>query len=1675
MAENKEGGILFGIRLDNSELQKDVEVANRLLDSITQRAAAEQQRTQAIIGSIQQQAMGVKMNIDTSPVSASVSQATNSIKTISPVVSEEMSQIQEMFTELGGRVQSVGSLIKTAVAGYFTIEGIKGFAQQVFNVRSQFASLEVSFDTLLGNHAKAQKLFNDIKQYGATTPMNLKGLAGATQTMLGFGIESEKVMGYLRALGDISMGDEGRFQSLALAFSQASASGKLMGQDLMQMINAGFNPLEQMAKTTGKSIAELKDEMSKGAISAEMLQQAFMDAAGEGGKYHGMLEAQSKTLSGAYSNLQDNIDAIYNEIGEMTEDIMVNAINGVGELAQNWKEVASIVLEVAAVYGSFKGASMLETAVEEVLAQRDAEESLVEVFKQHGEEVKNLMDADDAYAMSLSGLEEGSAEYMAGLMGRVEAAAEAAAEELKNCEMLEKAETARLSKQEEAVAAARNEVKAATETGNAQRIAAAQTKLETAEEARNTTAKALNTITTQKQVAAEKAATASKKAATFATLRNTTATQSASVASLTWAKAQAVLSKACTKVSNAIESTIASNPYALAIAGAIALAEAIYEIVKAEDARQKATATQTKAQADAFKAATDEEIKLGVGMDFDNIKKLEEGSKAYNDAVQAMVDKYPALKSALGDEFTKAELLEKGYKAVSDAIYEKALAQSYASQIEENAGSVSEQMGEVLKEFNKLMEDQDIDKKTADTLSKKFSKALRDGIKPEDMDEDIRAIFEQSQHSFADAASDLLSSNVLTASASWLYESYKKYTQSNAESLGTFVKQVGSMSDELEYGNTAIEGSIAKLYKQQAAYKEVNDTMQETIDKQKELTEAEQEAAKETSVLDALKEKQKALKTEMEKFTPSQLADNKLLAEKRNAYNKLNKEIADYNKKVFGAGNKGSEDKFKKEISRYKAFADEWVRIEQDRQKKLDDIEKRRKAPGANNAILDMEAEDINKRFADSEAMLKAKFSDIDPATFDNVKKSFSAALTMPIDEAKAQLLEVTKQLSQISEGKKTVSKEKQATLEAQSAGLQFAVNKSYEKEDFSKKEQSYEQFYDAVEKLAVERQSRIEAIIRQNAAGAMTDEAANQAIKNIDKVFNLETTVIMQKFDKTEADLSEGVLGMLDNSMNLLLEDLREQADGLGKEVEFLTDKLSNGVDVSGSLNTVREMYNATIAELQAKTDEQISFLLSKGSEYAAEIKSLEARMANGEDVSKELAQAKVAYSNINEQVKAARENTEKLNESSGELTERQQQLLDIMTKEAKWSKAQDYYRAAADGLKGIMDSCDGVSDDTKEMINNMVDLGMSVFDIVGSLQSYTQGVVEAEEAAGVASAEAVSTAEKGSVILTIISAAIKATMAIIKIFNKHGKNAQINKNIESIEGQVQKLDKAYEKLDKRISKAYGNTALGLINEQDRLIRQKQALLKQELAEEMSRKKKKQDENTIRDLRQQIEDLDEALANRDEDIVTTLLGSDYNSIIEDFSDAMVSAMDDADTSIEDAVDNITKNLQKSAVKIKLNELLMGTENAPGAARKYADAYAKAIADGVIDATEQATLDGYQQQIKTTGETFLSGIKGLFNDAIEEVEETEEKGRKGITGGVSNMTQDTAEELNGRMTQIQSHTFSMSENVRQLTEFSNEQLVMLQSINANTAEIVKNQKNMATQLTDIQLRGLKLK
>lgn len=240
--------------------------------------------------------------------------------------------------------------------------GLKELASRVISVRAEFESMETSLKVLLGgNEERLNNIMGQIKEYALASPLNTKDMVGAVQMMTSFGIEAEKSISYLKAIGDISMGDSGKFNSLALAFSQMSSAGKLMGQDLLQMINAGFSPLEEISRKTGKSIGELKNEMSKGAITSKMVQDAFISATSAGGKFFGMSSEGAKTLNGQISMLQESFDNMFNEIGSKGEGVVMSAVQAATYLVENYEQVGRVIVGLATAFGIYRTAVALAT------------------------------------------------------------------------------------------------------------------------------------------------------------------------------------------------------------------------------------------------------------------------------------------------------------------------------------------------------------------------------------------------------------------------------------------------------------------------------------------------------------------------------------------------------------------------------------------------------------------------------------------------------------------------------------------------------------------------------------------------------------------------------------------------------------------------------------------------------------------------------------------------------------------------------------------------------------------------------------------------------------------------------------------------------------------------------------------------------------------------------------------------------------------------------------------------------------------------------------------------------------------------------------------------------------------------------------------------------------------
>ena len=204
----------------------------------------------------------------------------------------------------GGIMSKLKNL--AAMAGFGAVMG------KSFKLGMENEVKGISFEVMFGSADKAKQMMDEIAEYSKKA-YGKAAISQAVQLQSGFDIAQDEIMHNLKVIGDIAMGDVNKFNSLNLAFSQMSSTGQLMGQDLLQMINVGFNPLVQMTKTTGKSLIQLKEEMGKGLITSNMVKQAFYDAAGAGGQYDNMI-----------NRIADSAQGLVNSALGKLEDKMIN-------------------------------------------------------------------------------------------------------------------------------------------------------------------------------------------------------------------------------------------------------------------------------------------------------------------------------------------------------------------------------------------------------------------------------------------------------------------------------------------------------------------------------------------------------------------------------------------------------------------------------------------------------------------------------------------------------------------------------------------------------------------------------------------------------------------------------------------------------------------------------------------------------------------------------------------------------------------------------------------------------------------------------------------------------------------------------------------------------------------------------------------------------------------------------------------------------------------------------------------------------------------------------------------------------------------------------------------------------------------------------------------------------
>ena len=669
------------------------------------------------------------IGLDNDQLRADALKARNIMKGIGDATVVEGARIDSAYRKIGG-----------AVAAYFTVQQLGAFTRALVQTRGEIESLEISFRTLVGNKADADALFGSIKKFAFETPMMLGDLAKGAQLLLAFNVEAGRVMPILKQLGDISMGDSQRFHSLTLAFAQMTAAGRLMGQDLLQMINAGFNPLMEISAKTGKSLMQLRQEMELGAISSQEVTDAFASAASEGGRFFGMLESQSKGIKGSLSNLKGEVEKMLNDIGTTNQDTITGSIAAAREVVKHYQQIGEALAVLVGIYGVYKAAFIATEVV------KQAQEAIK--YTAETEELLKLLSVEQKAKISKLELKVMSAEHAAAVKAEAVFSVQAAEAALAKARVeVSAANQAIAARRAEYVAAKQMEKQRLAElmsigaNGTAKQVETAQRKLAKAEIQRESAAIAYQSATRDFHAKKTVVETAARTANTTASAVNT-AVQTANTSAvnlLTVAKVR------LTAVTANLNKVIAANKFALILAAVAALGYGLYKLITHQTEAEKAQQKLNAAMEESEKAIGSERAQLDAM--FARLKAAKEGTDEYRAAKEAIMGKYGEYLKGLGDEKTALNDVAAAYKLIAEEAEKAARARAMDTYVKNAADDLEQTRKEAKNEVEELLQKKYGNMKGEDgiLLSKTYYAKIRPVIDgKEEITDEIEAILSES-------------------------------------------------------------------------------------------------------------------------------------------------------------------------------------------------------------------------------------------------------------------------------------------------------------------------------------------------------------------------------------------------------------------------------------------------------------------------------------------------------------------------------------------------------------------------------------------------------------------------------------------------------------------------------------------------------------------------------------------------------------------------------------------------------------------------------------------------------------------------------------------------------------------------------------------------------------------
>lgn len=1596
--------------------------------------------------------IGIKATLDISEMQKNVQKYVQNIDMMQDHTDTASQSVARSFS----RMQAAG-------AAFLSIDLAKRLASEMVSVYGTFQQLEIKFTSMLQSGEKAQKLMGELVNFAATTPFDLKGVSQSATQLVAYGTAADDVIDRLTRLGNIAAGLSQPIGDLVYLYGTSMTQGKLMTQDLNQFAGRGVPIFEELAKVIGVNKDEIRDLAEQGKISFSYLEKVVDNLTNKGGMFYNLMEEQAKAVSGKISNIGDNIDMMFNEMGQASDGFINTALDGTAFLIEHYKEVGAVLGSLVALYGIHKAALIAHAAyynsikkIDEV-ARLTAEANALKVLET--EEIKanlskqNLVVGSTAYCKALK------AEIAAKLESQ-KATLQLATAEYTSAQASYKSALQRSLAAKQAIWRRETDLVLAKAEGDQAKITLAQTELQKAIDERASATKVKKAAAielAQKSAAKEAAVTAVN---TTTTTMNTAGETANIAAKSLGAKVTNILTVATAKL-NAV---MAANIWTIVAIGIAAVCYGIYKLITYQTDAERAQ-EKLNDRIREFNSETDAE-QAEIDRLFGKLDAAKKGTDEYNKAKQAIIDKYGEYLKGLGDEIEALKDVAGAYEAVSAAAKQAALDRAIADSTSTAQKDWADNQGKLVENLEKAVRNSDkySGKKGVDREVSAIVQMIKNDLKS------AGKLSEETQKLVDGLTIKTYSSSpIMGEKGEWTVSNdVQVYVERMKRNNATLEKTYKDIHDKLGYDTNQyinltakqIATDIATFEAALASFKETGNNqviqmhdgswtnqmgeaeMMNHLRKLKEVQAqqkktADDEAKGAETVAQRKVRWAKELTEAEEKLT--QLKDDNSTATEKEI--KTQQELVDGLKKKLGVDDNSVKSKQKKQEEANR------LKVEQaERQRQIDEMNQQDKerAIQAELELAQAKIDTMDEGFKKQQEQIDLNYR---KAKADNARRA--AQYIKDLQEAERKEWEKNHPkykeeglvFTPTTKTKNELPQEKKDTLNA----YDKAATEAREKAEAVLSKSLLEQYQDyADQRLAIEKKFNDDIaalrIQREKFQKEGNTEKVHQTDRSIAQATKMKGESLVN-FDYEQLKMSPDYVRAFENLKQTSTETLSSLLEQLEDAKESAARVLSP--------DQLRE-YTSTIQSIMDELEERNPFQI---------LADRKRELAEAEE---ELAKAKKELEAVQGGAKIATgvKNT-RYNAETGKI-ESEKTYLTAAEAMAKYNKAQDKVikksAQVTSAEKKVTESFDKLFSAIQDVGSSIGGLTGEIIGMIGSIGSTVMTSIEGLSAASKASSAAIQTVEKASVILAIISAAIQLATKVASFFAAD--YSEYNKAKEAYESYVKVLDTVIEKQKELMQTMTGENAKNAYKYALELI-DKQAAAARELGKDrlnagasagshsigvrikngmsdagwqqalsalgtstynyikdgrmtglfdlsVEQLEKLRDEAPIfwakldGDVKEYLESIIESgekIEEMNKAWKESLTGVSFDSVYDSFLDMLY----DMDADSKDFAQNFGDYFRKAMIKA------MFDKNYKAKLEEWYDLWAEYMDDGIIDNDEQKELDKLKNSI-------ISGAKtgaDLINDQFKELYDEE---REGSEKGVAKASQDSVDELNGRMT-----------------------------------------------------------